>query len=102
MEFHGESSRSQFWLDVTGEREKEARFTRVGGVSFSTPERKLLDANPRLVEMLGWANKDELLGDRCEVSQLLGCNCAWPRGQRSGWVQIREVTLRPRDGKVVN
>jgi len=42
--------------DVTGEREKEARFIRVGGVSFSTPERKLLDANPRLVQVSGCAS----------------------------------------------
>ena len=52
--------------DVTEEREKERRFTELfetlqEGVYFSTPEGKLLDANPALVQMLGCSSRDELL-----------------------------------------
>ena len=52
--------------DVTEEREKERRFTELfetlqEGVYFSTPEGKLLEANPALVQMLGYGGKDELL-----------------------------------------
>jgi PAS domain S-box-containing protein len=52
--------------DVTTERESEARFTQLfetlhEGVYFSTPDGRLLDANPALVSMLGYENKDELL-----------------------------------------
>jgi PAS domain S-box-containing protein len=52
--------------DVTEEREKERRFTELfetlqEGVYFSTPEGKLLDANPALIQMLGCSSRDELL-----------------------------------------
>src|SRR4030088_1961585 len=52
--------------DVTEQREKELRFTELfetlqEGVYFSTPEGRLLDANPALVNMLGYSKKEELL-----------------------------------------
>src|SRR5580698_2440579 len=52
--------------DVTGQHEKELRFTELfetlqEGAYFSTPEGRLLDANPALVSVLGYATKDELL-----------------------------------------
>src|SRR5437879_7035441 len=52
--------------DVTEQREKELRFTELfetlqEGVYFSTPEGKLLDANPALVAVLGYATREELL-----------------------------------------
>jgi PAS domain S-box-containing protein len=52
--------------DVTGQHEKELRFTELfetlqEGAYFSTPEGRLLDANPALVNILGYATKDELL-----------------------------------------
>ncbi len=52
--------------DVTGQHEKELRFTELfetlqEGAYFSTPEGRLLDANPALVSILGYATKDELL-----------------------------------------
>jgi len=48
--------------DVTEQREKELRFTELfetlqEGVYFSTPEGKLLDANPALVAVLGYATR---------------------------------------------
>src|SRR5271170_6348925 len=52
--------------DVTGQHEKELRFTELfetlqEGAYFSTPEGALLDANPALVSILGYATKEELL-----------------------------------------
>src|SRR3984885_15595546 len=52
--------------DVTGQHEKELRFTELfetlqESAYFSTPEGRLLDANPALVSILGYASKDELL-----------------------------------------
>jgi PAS domain S-box-containing protein len=54
------------WVrDVTSQHESEIRFTELfeslrEGIFFTTPEGKLLDANPALVRMLGYASKDEL------------------------------------------
>src|SRR5215475_7426916 len=91
--------------DVTGEREKERRFTELfetlqEGVYFSTPEGKLLDVNPALVAILGYRSKEELLSlDTNDLnidpkqSPVLG------RGQDDrGGVRTREITLRRMDG----
>src|SRR6202046_4440295 len=52
--------------DVTEQRDKELRFTELfetlqEGVYFSTPDGGLLDANPALVSLLGYAEKRDLL-----------------------------------------
>ncbi|MCL5288646.1 MAG: PAS domain S-box protein [Acidobacteria bacterium] len=92
--------------DVTYERESEARFTQLfetlhEGVYFSTPEGRLLDANPALVAMLGYENKDELLQQN--VFDLY-----MDASERSGLMQEldeqrtlreREIVLRRKDGK---
>ncbi len=92
--------------DVTYERESEARFTQLfetlhEGVYFSTPEGRLLDANPALVAMLGYEDKNELLqvnvadlymhsGERPSVLQEL-------ENQRT--IREREILLRRKDGQ---
>jgi len=53
--------------DITHQRESELRFTELfetlqEGIYFSSPDGKLLDANPALVRMLGYDSKEELLG----------------------------------------
>jgi PAS domain S-box-containing protein len=54
------------WVrDVTSQNESEIRFTELfeslrEGIFFTTPEGVLLDANPALLRMLGYASKDEL------------------------------------------
>jgi PAS domain S-box-containing protein len=91
--------------DVTEEREKERRFTELfetlqEGVYFSTPEGRLLDVNPALVAMLGYASKEELLAVEpaslhfnASPSPVLG------RGSHDqGGVRTREITLRRKDG----
>ncbi len=91
--------------DVTEEREKERRFTELfetlqEGVYFSTPEGKLLDANPALVRMLGGQTRNEILSLDPNALNLdpshdpvLG-RSADDRGSE----RIRELTLRKRDG----
>ena len=94
--------------DVTEERQKETRFTELfetlhEGVYFSTPEGKLLDANPALVQLLGYASKEELLTS--DVSGLNFDREQQPVLGRSsddrGGVRTREITLRRQDGKPV-
>jgi len=94
--------------DVTGQHEKELRFTELfetlqEGAYFSTPEGRLLDANPALVSILGYATKEELLA--LEPSKLNVDSAAPPVLGRApddrGGVRSREVTLRKRDGSAV-
>jgi PAS domain S-box-containing protein len=92
--------------DVTEQRQKETRFTELfetlhEGVYFSTPDGKLLDANPALVQMLGYGSKEELLAT--DSSQLNLDPSHAPALGRSfddkGGVRTREVTLRRKDGQ---
>jgi len=91
--------------DVTGQHEKELRFTELfetlqEGAYFSTPEGRLLDANPALVSILGYATKEELLA--LEPSRLnLDPGEAPMLGRAAddrGGVRAREITLRKKDG----
>jgi len=91
--------------DVTEEREKERRFTELfetlqEGVYFSTPEGKLLDANPALVRVLGYEGREELL--KLEAQALNPDPTQSPVLGRStddqGVVRTREITLRRKDG----
>ena len=94
--------------DVTYERESEARFTQLfetlqEGVYFSTPEGKLLDANPALVRMLGHTSKEELLD--VNVSELY----FYPQERvplleelnRNASIRERQITLRKKDGGAI-
>jgi len=91
--------------DVTGQHEKELRFTELfetlqEGAYFSTPEGRLLDANPALVSILGYASKDELLS--LDSSQLNLDPKQPPILGRApddrGGVRTREIMLRKKDG----
>src|SRR5580700_7753470 len=91
--------------DVTGQHEKELRFTELfetlqEGAYFSTPEGRLLDANPALVNILGYATKDELLA--LDPSKLNVDPAEEPVLGRApddrGAVRAREITLRKKDG----
>jgi two-component system NtrC family sensor kinase len=91
--------------DVTQQREKELRFTELfetlqEGVYFSTPDGKLLDANPALVSLLGYSQKEELLA-------LNPGTLNFESGQQPvlgrapddrGGVRTREIRLRRQDG----
>ncbi|HET7892484.1 MAG TPA: PAS domain S-box protein [Candidatus Sulfotelmatobacter sp.] len=95
---------SMLGRDVTEQREKEMRFTELfetlqEGVYFSTPDGHLLDANPALVNMLGYVEKGELLAAEPAA---LNFNPGQPVLGRAvddrGGVRTREVKLRRKDG----
>jgi PAS domain S-box-containing protein len=90
--------------DVTEQREKEMRFTELfetlqEGVYFSTPDGQLLDANPALVSMLGYAEKRDLLAAEPAA---LNFDPGQPVLGRAiddrGGLRTREVKLRRKDG----
>jgi PAS domain S-box-containing protein len=91
--------------NVTGQHEKELRFTELfetlqEGAYFSTPEGRLLDANPALVSILGYATKEELLG--LDAGKLNVDSAQPPVLGRApddrGGVRAREIALRKKDG----
>jgi PAS domain S-box-containing protein len=91
--------------DVTGQHEKELRFTELfetlqEGAYFSTPEGRLLDANPALVSILGYATKEELLA--LDAGKLNVDPAEPPVLGRAaddrGGVRAREIVLRKKDG----
>lgn len=95
--------------DVTSQRVSEERFTQLfqslqEGVYFSTPEGKLLDANPALVRMLGYASREELLAvnaveqyanpaDRLALVEAV---------EKHGAVHELPLTLRRKDGSLIH
>ena len=95
---------SMLGRDVTEQREKELRFTELfetlqEGVYFSTPEGQLLDANPALVSMLGYVEKQDLLAVEPAA---LNFDAGQPVLGRAlddrGGVRTREIQLRRKDG----
>ena len=91
--------------DITRLRESEALFTELfetlrEGVYFTTPDGKLLDANPALVQMLGYESKEELLGVNVQKlffdpqqrsAELLAL-------ERNETIEDCEIMLRCKDG----
>ncbi len=93
--------------DITGNREKEQRFTQLfeslqEGVYISNPEGKLLEVNPALVKILGYQTKEEVLS--LSPAQLTAGDGGEPvlgqTGSRSGQTRTREVRLQRKDGGV--
>jgi PAS domain S-box-containing protein len=95
---------SMLGRDVTEQREKELRFTELfetlqEGVYFSTPEGKLLDANPALVGMLGYEDKSDLLGvDAPALNFEAGKPVLGRAADDRGSVRTREIKLRRKNG----
>jgi PAS domain S-box-containing protein len=93
--------------DITGNREKEQRFTQLfeslqEGVYISNPEGRLLEVNPALVKILGYDTKEDLLN--LTPSQLSADASSEPvlghAGTRSGRTRTREVRLRRKEGGI--
>ncbi|HUA13797.1 MAG TPA: PAS domain S-box protein [Verrucomicrobiae bacterium] len=95
---------SMLGRDVTEQREKELRFTELfetlqEGVYFSTPDGKLLDANPALVSMLGYAERAELLMlDAPALNVEAGPPVLGRAVDDRGGVRTREIKLRHKNG----
>jgi PAS domain S-box-containing protein len=91
--------------DITGERDKEQRFTQLfeslqEGVYISNPDGKLLEVNPALVSILGYTSKDDLLNLKPEElgvgpggDPVLGRG-----GSQTGRTRTREIRLLRKDG----
>jgi PAS domain S-box-containing protein len=91
--------------DVTEQHEKEIRFTELfetlqEGVYFSTPEGKLLDANPSLVRMLGYSEKKDLLSLAPAALSFDGGPPVLGRAvDDRGGMRTREIKLLRKDGQ---
>jgi two-component system NtrC family sensor kinase len=94
--------------DVTALRKNEARFTELfeslqEGIYIVTPEGSILDANPALVRMLGYASKDDLL--RREVAEIFVDQAERKilkeQIEHQSMLQGREITLIRKDGKSI-
>ena len=94
--------------DVTAQHDSEIRFSDLfhalrEGIFFSTPEGDILDANPAMVKILGYANKEEL--QSVSLRDLYydpSARDALLRDlDREGSVQNREVVLLRKDGKPI-
>jgi len=92
--------------DITGQREKEQRFTQLfeslqEGVYISHPEGKLLEVNPALVSILGYESKEELLEVPPEQLRVdAGGDPVLGGGKGQSGTRTREVRLRKKDGGV--
>ena len=94
--------------DVTSQHDSEVRFTELfrslrEGIFFSTPEGKLLDANPAMVQILGYASKKELQSrGLCDLYQDPAVRDALIEElDREGALQNREVVFLRKDGKPI-
>jgi PAS domain S-box-containing protein len=93
--------------DITQQRDKERRFTQLfetlqEGVYICAPEGKLLEVNPALVAILGYASKEEVLNLPPEALKVdTSADPALGRmGSQTGRTRTREVRLRKKDGGI--
>jgi PAS domain S-box-containing protein len=110
VEEEGQSTSVIGWArDVTAQHESEIRFAELfeslrEGILFSTPEGRIIDANPALVRMLGYGSKEEFLthnfsemydnlADRERIINLL---------EDKGSLQNNDLVLRRKDGKRIH
>ncbi len=95
--------------DVTSQRESEIRFAELfeslrEGIFFTTPQGRILDANPAMVRMLGYDSKEDLQqrnfadlydnpADRPQIIRKL---------EETGVIQNNEVVFRRKDGRRIH
>lgn len=92
--------------DVTAEQASEVRFSELfeslqEGLLLATPEGKILDANPSLVRMLGFDNKEDLkaVNFRQVYEDPIQSDLVVKDLTERGLIQDFEVVLRRRDGR---
>ncbi len=95
--------------DVTAQHESESRFAELfeslrEGILFSTPEGRILDANPALIHMLGFETKEEMLRHNfADFYEKPEDRKSFIRHiEQQGSVQNAEIVLRRRDGKKIH
>ena len=92
--------------DITGQREKEQRFTQLfeslqEGVYISAPDGTLLEVNPAFVKILGYDSKEDLLNLTPEqLTATDGEPVLGRGGSQSGRTRTQEIHLRRKDGGV--
>ena len=91
--------------DVSALRRNETRFTELfetlqEGIYITTPDGRILDANPALVRMLGYGSKEDLL--KRQVAEILvdpsERKALMEQAETQPMVSGREVTLLRKDG----
>src|SRR5947208_1435598 len=94
--------------DVSALRRNETRFTELfetlqEGIYITTPDGRILDANPALVRMLGYESKEDLL--KRQVPEILvdpaERKALMQEAETQPMVQGREITLLRKDGTSV-
>jgi PAS domain S-box-containing protein len=107
---NGEVTAVSGWArDVTSQHESEVRFKELfeslrEGIFFSTPDGRVLDANPALLRMLGYDSKKELMAlnlrevyDDPAQREALVLDL-----DKQGSIQDRDLVLRRKDGKRIH
>jgi PAS domain S-box-containing protein len=95
--------RTQAALYETGERYRSLFEHVPVGLYRATPRGKILDANPALVQMIGFADRESLLAyPASELYVKPGARTAW-QGllERDGLVRNFEMQMRRRDGAMI-
>ena len=91
--------------DITALRKNEARFTELfeslqEGIYITTPEGGILDANPALVRMLGYASKEEILAKQVPdiFDDPVERKAVRDEIEQQPMLQGREISLLRKDG----
>jgi PAS domain S-box-containing protein len=95
--------------DVTSQHQSELRFTELfeslrEGIFFTSPDGRLLDANPALVRMLGFTTKEELQREnfRERYADPIQRDVLVQRIMDKGSIQDVDVIFRRRDGSEIH
>jgi PAS domain S-box-containing protein len=95
--------------DVTKQQESEIRFKELfesfsEGILFVTPAGQLLDANPALVNMLGYGSKEELqaINFRDVYADPSSRDAIMRDLEAKGSIHEREIVMRRKDGRQIN
>ena len=105
----GGRSVSGWARDVTPQHESEIRFAELfeslrEGIFFTTPEGRLLDANPALVRMLGYDSKEELRAQSFRDRYAIPAQREdlAQRIRDKGSVQDMDILFRRKDGREIH
>jgi len=105
----GQTSITGWARDVTRQHESEIRFTELfetfsQGILFVTPGGQLLDANPALVRILGFNNKEEMqaFNFRDLYADPTVRDALMREVESKGSIHEREIVMRRKDGKLIH